>query len=164
MLTPSTRRIALLAPLALLTLQPHAQQSKTKVGIVNVQTVVSAIPSGSGFVTLSRKADADLQAQARNVQALQAKASARGATTASKNAYTAAVKKYQTATQTYQKQLAAAFAPLATRVNTAVASVAKANGYSVVLDQRAAHGLVIYADPKSTDLTAAVTARVKAGK
>ncbi|WP_424951900.1 OmpH family outer membrane protein [Deinococcus sp.] len=155
-----------LAPLALLAVQPHAQQSKTRLGIVNVQSVVAALPGGSGFVSLSRKADTDVQAQAKSVQALLSKARAAGASAADKNAYTAAAKKYQVSAQGYQKQLQTAFAPLATRVNAAVASVARASGYSVVIDARVAsqNRLVIYANAKATDLTAAVAARLKAGK
>ncbi len=155
-----------LAPLALFALQPHAQQSKTKLGIVNVQSVVAALPGSAGYVALTKKADTDIQDQAKSVQALLASASASGATTASKTAYTTAAKKYQASAQSYQKQLQASFAPLAGRVNAAVSSVAKAGGFSVVLDQRVARDtrLIIYANPQTTDLTAAVTAKLKAGK
>jgi outer membrane protein len=159
-------KVIWLAPLALFALQPHAQQSKTKLGIVNVQTVVAAIPGSASYVALTKKADADIQAQAKAVQTLLAKASATGATAASRTAYTTAAKKYQTSAQGYQKQLQAAFAPLAGRVNKAVSSVAKTGGFSVVLDQRVAHDtrLIIYANPQTTDLTAAVTAKLKSGK
>ena len=162
----SLPRIALLAPLALFALQPHAQQSKTRLGIVNVQTVVAALPGSAGYVALTKKADDDIQAQAKAVQALLAKASAVGATNASKATYTTAAKKYQTAAQGYQKQLQTSFAPLAGRVNAAVSAVARAQGFSVVLDQRVARDtrLIIYANPQTTDLTAAVTAKLKAGK
>lgn len=155
-----------LLPLALLSLQPHAQQSKTRLGIVSVQTVVAVLPGGSGFAALSKKADTDLQTQAKSVQALLVKANTPGATAAARTAYTAAAKKYQTATQSYQKQLQTSFAPLATRVNAAVASVAKANGFSVVMDARVARDahLIIYANTQATDLTAAVTAKLKSGK
>ena len=97
---------------------------------------------------------------------LQAKATSRAATNADRTAYSTAVKKYQTDSQSYDKQLKAAFVPLASKVNAAVASAAKANGYSVILDQRVAAGtkLVIYANANATDLTAAVTAKVKSGK
>ena len=155
-----------LAPVALFALAPHAQQSKTRTGIVNVQTVVAAMPSGAGFVALSKKADADIQAQTKAIQTLQAKARGSTATPADKNAYTAAAKKYQASADSYQKQLATLFAPLASQVNKAVASVAKASGYSVVLDQRTARdrGLILYANAQATDLTAAVTAKIKSGK
>ena len=159
----SVPKVLLLAPLGLFALHPQAQQGKNRVGIVNVQAVVSAMPSGTGFVALSRKSDADLQAQVRAVQALMSRANARTASAADKSAYAAAAKKYQASAQSYQKQLASSFAPLAGRVNTAVASVARAGGYSVVLDQRVARDnrLVIYANAQATDLTAAVTAKVK---
>ncbi|MGY2895311.1 OmpH family outer membrane protein [Deinococcus sp. UYEF24] len=162
----SIPKVVLLAPLALFALQPHAQQSKTKLGIVNVQTVVAALPGSAGYVALTKKADADIQAQAKSVQALLAKASAAGATTASRAAYTTAAKKYQASAQSYQKQLQVSFAPLASRVNAAVAVVAKAGGFSVVLDQRVARDtrLIIYANSQTTDLTPAVTAKLKAKK
>lgn len=162
----SIPKVALLAPLALFALQPHAQQSKTRLGIVNVQTLVTALPGSAGYVALAKKADTEIQDQAKSVQALLAKASAAGASAASKAAYTTAAKKYQSSAQSYQKQLQASFAPLAGRVNAAVAAVAKAQGFSVVLDQRVARDtrLIIYANPQTTDLTAAVMAKLKTGK
>ena len=162
----SVPKALLLAPLALLVLQPHAQQGKNRVGIVNVQSVVSGMPGGAGFVALSKKADADIQVQVKAVRALLGKANGRGASAADKSAYTAAARKYQESAQSYQKQLAASFAPLAGRVNTAVTAVARTGGYSVVLDQKVArdNGVVIYANAQATDLTAAVTAKVRAGK
>ncbi|GGQ98498.1 OmpH family outer membrane protein [Deinococcus ruber] len=160
------KKFILLAPLALFALQPHAQTSKYKVGIVNVQTVVKSMPGSASFLAISKKADTTLQAEAKSVATLQTKASSRTASNADRAAYSAAVKKYQTDSQSFDKQLKAAFAPLSSKVNAAVASAAKANGYSVILDQRVAAStkLVIYANLKSTDLTAAVTAKVKSGK
>lgn len=159
-------KVLILAPVALLALSPHAQQSKTKVGIVNVQTVVAALPGGASYAALSKKADADVQTQAKAVQVLLVKANASGATAASRSAYTTAAKKYQASAQSYQKQLQTAFAPLAGRVNTAVASVAKAGGFSVVLDQRVASTsrLIIYANSQTTDLTPGVVAKLKSKK
>ncbi len=159
-------KVLILAPVALLALSPHAQKSKTKVGIVNVQTVVAALPGGANYAALSKKADADVQTQAKSLQALLVKANAAGATTASKTAYTTAAKKYQASAQAYQKQLQTAFTPLAGRVNAAVASVAKAGGFSVVLDQRVASTsrLIIYASSQTTDLTPGVLAKLKSGK
>jgi outer membrane protein len=155
-----------LVPIVLLAVHPRAAQAAGKTGVVNVQTVVASIPGGEGFVALSKKSDADLQVQQKTIQALLSKARARGATAADKSAYTTAAKAYQTTVQKYGKDLATLFAPLATRVNTAVASVAKASGYAVVLDQRSAReqGIVIYANAQATDMTAAVVAKVKLGK
>ena len=162
----SVPKAFLLAPLALVALQPHAQQGKNRVGIVNVQSVVSGMPGGTDFVALSKKADADIQVQVKAVRALLIRANARGSSAADKSAYAVAAKKYQASAQSYQKQLASSFAPLAGRVNTAVTAVARAGGYSVVFDQKVArdNGVVIYANAQATDLTAAVTAKVKAGK
>ncbi|WP_425148153.1 OmpH family outer membrane protein [Deinococcus sp.] len=160
------KKFLLLAPLALLSLQPHAQTSRYKVGIVNVQTVVKSMPGSAPFLAVSQKADTDLKAQAKTLTVLQAKATARTASSTDRSVYSSALKKYQTASQTYNQQIKSALAPLAGRVDAAVASVAKASGYSVVLDTRVAQtsGLVIYANLQATDLTAAVTAKIKNGK
>lgn len=159
-------KLALLLPLGLLTLHPRAAQAGARTGVVNVQTVVAAMPGGEGFVALSKKSDTDILARQKTLQTLLSKARARGASSADKAAYTTAAKAYQATTQKYGKDLAALFAPLATRVNTAVASVAKASGYGVVFDQQSAReqGIVIYANAQATDLTAAVVAKIKAGK
>ena len=160
------KKLLLLAPVALFALQPHAQSSKHKVGIVNVQAVVASVPGSANFEAVSKRADAALKVAAKNVTALQTKATASRATAAERSAYAAALKKYQSDSQSFDRQLKDAFAPLASRVNTAVASVAKAGGYSVVFDFRVAQlrSLIVYADPRATDLTAAVTAKVKSGK
>jgi outer membrane protein len=161
----SISKVLLLAPLSLFALQPHAQTGAAKTGFVNVQMVVAVMPGGSGFVTLSQKVDTDLKARATALQALQSKAAGRTATAADRDAFNKAAQKYQADGTAYQKQLQQAFAPLASRVNAAVAVVARASGYSLVLDKRVARdrGLVVYANAQATDLTAAVTARVKAG-
>ncbi len=160
------KRMLLLAPLALLFTQPHAQGSKSKVGIVNVQTVVASMPGGAPFVTLSKQADLDIQTQTRSLQALRAKAANRAATAADRAAFTSAQKSFQALAVKYDKQLQTAFVPLANRVNSAVTYVARSGGFSVVLDHRVAQssGLVLYANSQATDMTAAVTARVKAAK
>ncbi|MFC4455762.1 OmpH family outer membrane protein [Deinococcus sonorensis] len=156
----------LLAPLALLVTVPHAQQAKARVGIVNVQLVVQAMPGGANYVALSKKADTDLQARTQKVQELAARLRSGKATAADRTAYVDAQKAYTTTAQSYSKQLSTAFTPLASKVNAAVAAVAKSSGYSVVLDRRVAltNGLVVYANEQATDLTAAVKARVVSGK
>lgn len=150
-----------LLPLALLATVPHAQQSKTKLGFINVQAAVKAMPNSKAYLDLSAKIDKELQAKQKNLQTLATKAAATRSA-ADRQALTKAQQALVTSQNTYQQQLAKAFQPLASKLNAAVAKTAKANGYSVVLDQRVAaqSSLVVYANP-TTDLTNAVIKALK---
>lgn len=158
-----TPRYLVLVPLLALTAaQPQAATPARKVGFVDVQAAVKAMPGSATYLSLVSKADAELKTKQKNIQTLATKA---GATrkpadiTALNNAQKALL-----ATQKAQQQgISKAFAPLATKLNAAVARVAKANGYSIVLDRRVAaqSGLVVYANTAATDVTAAVVKAVK---
>lgn len=150
-------------PFAAFTVVPHAQTKAAKVGIVNVQRVLAATPGGANVAALRKKADTDLGAQAKKIQALQAKISTNAATAADRQALDVALKTYQTAQQNYGKQVSTAFQPVAGVVNSAVAKTAAAQGFTIVMDYAVAQqsGLVIYADSKATDLTDAVIKSVK---
>ena len=128
-----------------------------KLGLVDVQTVIGGLNGSAGFNAINKKADADLATRAKALQALQARAVSLKATPADRQAFAKAQADFQALSKSYGAEQQKAFAPLAGRVNAAVASAAKANGYTLVLDKRkAAAGLVIYANAQSTDLTAAV--------
>jgi outer membrane protein len=128
-----------------------------KVGVVDVQTVIGSLNGSASFVALNKKANADLATRAKTIQALQVKARSLNFSAADRQALAKAQADYQAAAKNYGAQQQKAFGPLATKVNAAVATAAKAQGYTVVFDKRkAAGGLVIYANAQSTDLTAAV--------
>ncbi|WP_293913486.1 OmpH family outer membrane protein [Deinococcus sp.] len=128
-----------------------------KLGLVDVQTVIGSLSGSAGFVAINKKAEADLGARAKALQPLQARAGSLNASLADRQAFAKAQADFQALSKSYGAEQQKAFAPLAGRVNAAVASAAKANGYTLVLDKRkAAAGLVIYANAQSTDLTAAV--------
>ncbi|MCD0158190.1 OmpH family outer membrane protein [Deinococcus sp. 6GRE01] len=152
-------RFMLLLPLALLTTVPHAQQSKNRVGILNVQTVVKAMPGAQAYLDLNARASSDLAAKQKNIQALAAKAS----TAADRAALTKAQQAYAAARTDYAKRIDAAFKPLGTKMNAAVAKVARANGYTVVLDERVAAqtSLIVYANEGATNLNNAVLKELK---
>ncbi|GGK32411.1 hypothetical protein GCM10008955_27910 [Deinococcus malanensis] len=155
-------RVLILLPLALLATVPHAQQSKSRVAFVNVQAAVKAMPGSASYLQLVTKTDADLIAKQKNIQSLASKASASN-TAANRQALNNARQAY-TKTQTqYAQQVAEAFKPLASKLNSTIARVAKANGYSVVLDQRVAAqtNLVVYANDSATNLTNAVVKALK---
>lgn len=155
------KRFLLLLPLALLMTAPHAQNTRSRLAFVNVPQLVAAMPGGANYTALTKKADTDLANQQKNLQSLLTKVNA-SPTTANKAAFTKAQQNLATSQKNYQTQMANAFKPLATKLNASIAKVAKANGYSVVLDRQVAArtNLVVYAN-SSTDLTAAVLKELK---
>ncbi|MFC3862114.1 OmpH family outer membrane protein [Deinococcus antarcticus] len=155
------KRFLFLLPIALLITSPHAQNGRGRVGFVNVPKLVTALPGGANYTAIRKKADTDLTNQQKNLQALLTKVNA-SPTAANKAAFSKAQQTYANSQKTYQTQIANAFKPLATKLNGAIAKVAKANGFNVVLDQEVAARtrLVVYANGTS-DLTAAVTKELK---
>ncbi|GGR84152.1 OmpH family outer membrane protein [Deinococcus sedimenti] len=153
-------RFLILAPLALLATVPHAQQSKNRVGVVNVQNVIKSMSGSKTYTDLTAKSNADLKARQTSIQSLAAKAS-RGSA-ADKAALTKAQQDYAKTRDSYIKQIETAFKPLATKVNSAVAKVAKTNGYSIVIDANVANdtNLIVHANT-AVDLTQAVLKEVK---
>lgn len=151
------RHAFLILPLALLATVPHAQQRASRVGFVDVQQAVATLPGSSTYLSLAKKVDADLAAKQATIQRLAAQAAA-SPTAANRQAVQKAQQDFLSAQKGYQARLATEFKPLASRLNAAVASVAKRNGYSVVMDRRVAaqSHLVVYANSSATDLTAAV--------
>ncbi|KEF34386.1 outer membrane chaperone OmpH [Deinococcus sp. RL] len=151
-----------LLPLALLSTVPQAQQSRARVGFVNVQQAVAAMPNSANYLSLQKRVDADLAAKQANLQKL--------ATQAQKTRKAADVQAYQKAQQSlvaaqknYNARLAKEFAPLQSRLNSVVAAVARSSGFTVVLDRRVAaqSGVVVYANTAVTDLTPAVVKALK---
>ncbi len=153
-------RFLIIAPLALLATVPHAQQTKSRVGVVNVQAVIKNMSGSKTYLDLNAKSASDLKTRQATLQILATKA-ARG-NAADKAALTKAQQDYAKVRDGYLKQIDTAFKPLAAKVNAAVAKVAKANGYSIVMDANVANesNLIVHANP-SVDLTQAVQKEVK---
>lgn len=152
----------LILPLALLATVPQAQQRRSRVGFVDVRQVVTALPGNAAYLALSKRVDADLKGKQTSLQQLVARAnSTRSA--ADRQAAQRAQQAFVSAQQGYQQRLATEFKPLAGRINTTVANVAKASGFTVVLDSRVAAqtALVVYANTQATDLTPAVLKAIK---
>lgn len=156
------RYLTLLPLLLLATAQPHAATPARKVGFVNVQAAVKAMPGSATYLKLVGKADADLKARQKTIQTLSAKANA-SRKPADLSALNAAEKALVASQKAQAQSIAKAFAPLASKLNAAVAKVGRANGFSIVLDRRVAaqSGLVVYANNATTDVTAAVIKAVK---
>lgn len=159
---PKFNPVFLILPLALLSTVPHAQQTRSRVGFVDVQQAVAALPGSSAYLTLSKKVDADLSARQANLQKLSAQAT-RTRSNADRAALQRAQQGFVSAQQGYQGRLATAFQPLASKLNKTVAGVARGSGFTVVLDRRVAaqSKLVIYANTQVTDLTPAVIRALK---
>lgn len=157
----TVNKILMLLPLALLATVPQAQQGKSRVAMVNVQTLIKALPGNASYLALMTKADKDLKARQASLQTLVAKANTTRSA-ADRQAVTKAQTSYTALRADYDKQIQTAFKPLGTKLNAVVAQVARANGVSIVMDDSVAAqtGIVIYADP-GANLTSAVVKALK---
>ena len=155
-------RPLLLLPLFLLATVPQAQTKNTRLGFVNVQKVVAAVPGGGPYLDLRRKVDTDLAKRQVNIQQLTVKAN-RTRAKADADALKKAEQSFVTAQKNYQTRLAESFKPIGKRVDTTIAAVAKSNGFGVLFDYEVAASskLVVYANTAKTDLTPAVLKALK---
>ncbi|GGO21963.1 OmpH family outer membrane protein [Deinococcus humi] len=150
---------AVVAAFGLGTLAPHAQTTPQKIGFVDVSKLLAAHPNDKDIKAIQTKADAELSPLDKQVKAIDAKGA--NATAAEKQQRETLVKTIQSKAADYDKQIDPKITAVEKAVDAAVSSVAKANGYSVVMDKSvAANGLVIYADP-STEITDAALKAVK---
>lgn len=155
----------LLAPLFLLATAPQAQTKRTRIGFVNVAQVVAAVPGGAAYNDLRKKVDADLLKRQKSIQQLATKAN-RTRAKADITALNKAQQSFVSAQKSYNSRLAAAFKPVASRVDSTIAAVAKSGGFSVVLDREVAarSRLVVYGNNASTDLTPNILKALKKKK
>lgn len=154
--------ILLILPLALIATVPHAAQTRARMGIVDVQQVVAALPGSASYLSLTKRVDADLQGKQAKLQQLVSRANA-SRRAADIQAVQKAQREFLSTQQSYQQRLNTEFKPLAGKINTTVANVARASGFTVVLDRRVAaqSNLVVFANTATTDLTPAVLRAIK---
>ena len=155
--------VALVAAFGLGTLAPHAQTTPQKVGFVDSQAVLTAQPVGKELTELRKKADAELGALEKQIRDIDAKGAQ--ATAAEKQNRATLVSTFQAKAKTYDTQIqgmAARVTAAENAANTAISTVAKQNGYSIVMDRRVAatSGLVVFAE-NGTDLTDAAVKALK---
>ncbi|WP_380062387.1 OmpH family outer membrane protein [Deinococcus hohokamensis] len=167
--TPMKMNVKVLAPLTVVaalglgTVAPHAQTPAQKVGFVDVAQVLAAQPAGKELNELQKKANTELGDLDKQVKAIDAKGTA--ITAADKDKRATLVSTIQAKAKAYDAQMTQ-LQPKMTAAekaaDTAVSSVAKSNGYSIVMDRNVAarSGLVIYAED-NTDLTAAAIKALK---
>ena len=151
----------LILPLTMLATTPHAQQVKHRIGFVDVQQVVAVLPDSARYLALFKKVDADMSAKQKKLQQLAARANSSGKA-ADRQALQKTQQAFLSTQQSYHQRLIKEFEPLAVKINTAVASVAKRKGFSVVMDWHMAvqSKLVVYAG-KATNLTPEVISALK---
>ncbi|WP_102126156.1 OmpH family outer membrane protein [Deinococcus planocerae] len=154
--------LLLILPLALIATVPHAAQTRARVGIVDVQQVVAALPGSAAYLSLTKRVDADLRGKQAKLQQLISRANT-SRRPADIQAAQKAQRDFLSTQQSHQQRLNTEFRPLAGRINTTVANVAKGSGFTVVLDRRVAaqSSLVVYANTATTDLTPAVLRAIK---
>ncbi len=150
--------LALVATFGLGTLAPHAQTAPQKIGFVDVSKLLAAHPNDKDIKDIQAKADAELGAIDKQIKAIDAKGA--GASAAEKQQRETLVKTIQSKADGYDKQINPKISVVEKAVDTAVSTVAKANGYAVVMDRDVAakSGLVIYADPTAELTDAALKA------
>ena len=158
-LLPIAAAIALTAAFTV----PMAQTKATRIGFVNAQVVLQNHPQGAKVLDAQKKAQAELKDLSDRIQVLQVKIANGTATAAEKQQYETLVKTGQARQAQLKTQIDKLLEPITKQVDTAVAKVAKAQGFVLVMDKAIAaqSGLVIYADPEGTDLSDEVIKEVK---
>ncbi|PTA69223.1 OmpH family outer membrane protein [Deinococcus arcticus] len=152
--------LALAAAFGLGTVAPHAQTTPQKVGFVDVDKLLQAHPNYKDVQEIEKKAEAELGPIDKQIKAIDAKGAS--ATAAEKQTRETLVKTIQSKADAYNKQMEPKVTAMEKAVDGAITSVAKSNGYSIIMDRDVAakSGLVIYADG-SAEITDAVAKAVK---
>lgn len=153
----------LLAFSALLT--PMLAQNKnvaTRVGFVDADALVQAHPDYKKVQDLQAQARKELGPIEEKIKPLEAKIRSGQATAKERQDYENLVKTYQDTVKKWQDRQNPVLKPILEDVDKAIAKVAKAQGFSVVMSRQVAaqSGLVVYADD-DTDLTEAVKKELK---
>ena len=151
------------AAIAAATVIPSAQTPAQKVGFVDVDRVFATHPQASAVNTqvkaIESRANTELGSLRQQMITIAEKGS--NATAAEKQQLSQLETTFQAKFNDYNQQIAKLSAPIETSVDAAISKVAKANGYSVIMDRKtAAQGLVVFAE-NSNDITDAVIKEIK---
>lgn len=154
----------LLAALGLL-FTPLLAQDKTtpsRVGFVDADALIQAHPEFKKIQDIRAQARKELGPLEERLKPLDQKVKAGTASAKEQQDYQTLLQTYQTALKKWQERQAQALKPITEEIDRAIAKVAKAQGFSVVMNRQVAaqSGLVVYAD-EGTDLTQAVLEEVK---
>lgn len=138
-----------------------------RIVFANTTELLRAHPAGNAAAELLAQRDAELEPLIAEIQSLQQKSQTTELTTEERSRANLLVQTVEQVRQRYSQDVQAASAPAVTDINAALAVVAQANGYTLVLDGEIAGtsglGLVLYADPATvTDITEQVIAQMNA--
>lgn len=155
--------IALIAVLALGSLQLGAQEAPTKIVFVDAQAAINVHPSGADAQELQEMAREEISELRTEIDALAQKARGGEQLTPSEaERYSALITTVEAVQQRYQRDIAEAVGPAIEAVNEIIRSIAQENGYTIVMDiTQAANGLVVYAQD-GLDITPQVLEQVEA--
>jgi outer membrane protein len=159
------KRFALfLAALGLLATPLVAQNRTTpsRVGFVDAEALIQAHPNFKAVQDVQAQARKELQPLEDRLKPLDQKVKAGTASAKEQQDYQTLLQTYQTALKKWQDRQAQALKPITEEIDQAIAKVAKAQGFSVVMSKQVAaqSGLVVYADD-DTDLTQAVLKEIR---
>ncbi|WP_337844309.1 OmpH family outer membrane protein [Thermus sp.] len=161
------KRFSLFALLAagLTLLTPQLAQNKTvatRIGFVDANALVQAHPDYKKVQDVQAQAKKELAPLEEKLKPLDQKVRAGQATAKERQDYETLAKSYQDTLKKWQDRQDAVLKPILEDVDQAIAKVAKAQGFAVVMSRQVAaqSGLVVYAD-EDTDLTQAVIRELK---
>lgn len=156
--------VALLLALGAL-LTPLLAQNKataTRVGFVDADALVQAHPDYKKVQDLQAQARKEISPLEDKLKPLAQKVQSGQASAKERQDYEALLKTYQDTVKKWQDRQNPLLKPILEDVDQAIAKVAKAQGFAVVMSRQVAaqSGLVVYAD-EDTDLTQAVVRELK---
>ncbi len=159
------KRFALvLAALGLLA-TPLVAQNKTtpsRVGFVDADALIQAHPEFKKVQDLQAQARKELQPLEERLKPLDQKVKSGAASAKEQQDYQTLLQTYQATLKKWQERQSQLLKPITEEIDRAIAKVAKAQGFSVVMSKQVAaqSGLVVYAD-EETDLTQAVLKEIQ---
>ncbi len=159
--------VALAAALlvALVAASPSVQSQPAHIAFVDSQAAISAAPGGQAADKLKKEAQSEISGLRSKIDALaQKQQQGQQLTPTETERYQTLVTTLNAVQKRYQGDIQKAAQPAVTAVNKAIREVAQRDGYTIVLDSRAAgssgSGVVVYAD-QNLDITSQVIAQMK---
>lgn len=159
--------VALAAALlvALVAASPSEQSQPAHIAFVDSQAAISAAPGGQAADKLKKEAQSEISGLRSKIDTLaQKQQQGQQLTPTETERYQTLVTTLNAVQKRYQGDIQKAAQPAVTAVNKAIREVAQRDGYTIVLDSRAAgssgSGVVVYAD-QNLDITSQVIAQMK---
>jgi|GEM_PF-841925 len=150
---------------ALVAASPSVQNQPAHVAFVDSQAAINAHPAGKKADQLKQQAQTEINGIRDKINTLaQKQQQGQQLTPQESERYQTLVSTLNAVQKRYQNDIQTAAQPAVTAVNTAIKEVAQQDGYTIVLDSRAAgssgSGLVVYAD-QNLDITPQVIDQMK---